>query len=165
MLSNEQVNELENLIVFSTMDNLPLVLSRAIPLLFSELRLVRATLDSRVGDFLGGITHATDEREEVGQSAGDSGLLQRDEPVAPSPQVQGASHSGGDKAVAGGQGAAQVGGDGVDKPRRGRRKKAGSASPLDTGTSQSQVGGQDDPASGFDSLLSIEAPTRLKGGA
>jgi hypothetical protein len=27
------------------------------------------------------------------------------------------------------------------------------------------VGGQDDPAAGFDSLLSIEAPSRLKGGA
>jgi hypothetical protein len=62
MLSDSQVNELENLIVFSTMDNLPLVLSRAIPLLFSELRLVRATLDSRVGDFLGGITSATEIR-------------------------------------------------------------------------------------------------------
>ena len=59
MLSDKQIDDLERLIVFGTMDDLPLILSRAIPVLFAELRLVRATLDSRVNDFLqGGLSNA-----------------------------------------------------------------------------------------------------------
>ncbi len=162
MLSDKQVNDLENLIVFSTMDNLPLILSRAIPLLFSELRLVRATLDSKVGDFLGGIH---DQREEVGEGAGDSGLPPRHEPVEAGPKVSGDGHAGGDQAVAGEQGEAQERGDGTHRRKRGRPKKAGGSVSLDTGASQQEVGGEADPAQGFDSLLGIEATPRLKGGA
>jgi hypothetical protein len=164
MLSDKQVNELENLIVFSTMDNLPLILSRAIPLLFSELRLVRATLDSKVGDFLGGIGNADDERAEVDQDSGHSGLPQRAVPVADRQQVPGSGHSAGDQALAGGQGATTNEGDGTPKRRRSPRKKVGGSVLVDTGAGQPQVGGQDDPAAGFDSVLGIEASPRLKGG-
>ena len=47
MLTNEQVDELEAVIFGASMENLPLVLGKAIPLLFAELRVVRATLDSK----------------------------------------------------------------------------------------------------------------------
>lgn len=53
MLTNEQVDELEAVIFGANMENLPLVLGKAIPLLFAELRVVRATLDSKVNSFLG----------------------------------------------------------------------------------------------------------------
>ena len=53
MLSDEQINELEAVIFGANMENLPLVLGKAIPLLFAELRVVRATLDSKVNTFLG----------------------------------------------------------------------------------------------------------------
>ena len=162
MISNSQVDELERLIVFSTMDNLPLVLSRAIPLLFSELRLVRATLDSKVGDFLGGIGNADDRRTEVDQGAASEGLPSRHEPLADRQEVQAPSKPEGDTPVARGLGQESGGGEG-GKRRRGRPKKDRSAGIVDTGASQPQVGGPVAPEVGDDSLLGIEAPSRLKG--
>jgi len=162
MLSDAQINELESLIVFSTMDNLPLVLSRAIPLLFSELRLVRATLDSKVGDFLGGITNASDQRTEVVAGAGEAGLRERHEPVAARPQVQGNGNPPADQGLAGGEHQGQ-GDQGQPKRRRGRPKKSAGAGQLDTGAGQQEVGGQVTPETRDASVLSIEASTRLKG--
>lgn len=52
MLSDEQVDELERVIFGSTIDDLPMILGKALPLLFAELRIVRATLDSKVSRFL-----------------------------------------------------------------------------------------------------------------
>lgn len=162
MLSNDQVNELERLIVFSTMDNLPLVLSRAIPLLFSELRLVRATLDSKVGDFLGGIGNADVERTEVAQGAASEGLPSGHEPLADRQEVQAPSKSEGDSVLARGLGQASGGGE-TGKRRRGRPKKDRSSSGLDPGAGQPQVGGPVATESGDDSFLGITASPRLKG--
>ena len=162
MLTNDQVNELENLIVFSTMDNLPLVLSRAVPLLFSELRLVRATLDSKVGDFLGGITSADVEREPVDSRPSEDGLRSRTELVAARPQVQGGGNQPADQGLARGDDPS-AGDSGQPKRGRGRPKKVRSPSELDTGAGQPQVGGATDSEEGFDAILRIEAPARLKG--
>ncbi len=162
MLTDAQVDELERLIVFSTMDTLPLVLSRAVPLLFSELRLVRATLDSKVGDFLGGITNADDQRTEVATGAGEAGLRERHEPVAARPQVQRNGNPPADQGLAGGEHQGQ-GDTGQPKRRRGRPKKGSGPSQLDTGAGQPQVGGQVTPEVGVDSVLGIEATPRLKG--
>jgi hypothetical protein len=162
MLSDAQVDELERLIVFSTMDTLPLVLSRAVPLLFSELRLVRATLDSKVGDFLGGITNADDQRTVVATGAGEAGLRERHEPVAVRPQVQGHGNPPADQGLAGGEHQGQ-GDTGQPKRRRGRPKKGSGPSQLDTGAGQPQVGGPVTPEVGVDSVLGIEANPRLKG--
>jgi len=162
MLSNSQVDELERLIVFSTMDNLPLVLSRAIPLLFSELRLVRATLDSKVGDFLGGIGNADDERTEVDQRADTEGLPSRHEPLADRKEVQAPSVAQGHTPVAGGLD--QESGSGASgKRRRGRPKKDRSAGIVDTGAGQPQVGGPVNPATGDFDILGITPSPRLKG--
>ena len=162
MLTNDQVNELENLIVFSTMDNLRLVLSRAVPLLFSELRLVRATLDSKLADFLGGISNADVEREPVDSRPSADGLRSRTELVAARPQVQGDGNPPADQRLARGDDS-DTGHQGQPKRRRGRPKKATSPSELDTGAGQPQVGGATDSEEGFDAILGIEAPARLKG--
>lgn len=162
MLTDDQVNELERLIVFSTMDNLPLVLSRAIPLLFSELRLVRATLDSKVGDFLGGITHADNQRGEVAEFAGSEGLRERHEPLANRKEVQGGGHSPTDTGVAGGFDPANGHPEG-GKRRRGRPKKERGPIELDTGADQQAVGGAIAPETRDAGILGIEASSKLKG--
>lgn len=57
MLSDSQIDELEHFIFNSTTQDLPVVLGKALPLLFAELRVVRATLDSKVSAFLGEVEH------------------------------------------------------------------------------------------------------------
>ena len=159
MLSNSQVDELERLIVFSTMDNLPLVLSRAIPLLFSELRLVRATLDSKVGDFLGGIG---EQREEVAAATGEAGLRGRAESLAARPEVQVGRQPEGHQVVADGN-AAEDGARDSGKRKRGRPKKIASPSQMDTGASQPQMGGPVGTEARVPDILGISPSPRLKG--
>ena len=69
MLSNSEVDELERLIVYSDLQRLPMILSKAIPILFSELRLTRAALDGKAMAFLGAFE---DEAGEPGEDS--SGL-------------------------------------------------------------------------------------------
>jgi hypothetical protein len=162
MLNDSQVDELERLIVFSTMDNLPLVLSRAIPLLFSELRLVRATLDSKVGDFLGGIGHADEQREPVDSRPSSDGLRGGHESVAARPQVPGSGNAPADQGLAG-RGHPSEGDQVAPNRRRGRPKKVRGPVVVDTGAGQPQVGGQAAPETGVTDILGIEATPRLKG--
>lgn len=54
MLRDDEIDQLENYIVHSTIQDLPALLMRAIPLLFSELRLARAALDQQTAAFLQG---------------------------------------------------------------------------------------------------------------
>jgi len=79
MLSDEQVDELERVIFGSTIDDLPMILGKALPLLFAELRIVRATLDSKVSRFL-------EVPNVINRDAGTGGSEQlvpvRDEPEA-----------------------------------------------------------------------------------
>lgn len=142
MLDDRQIDELENLIVFSTMDQLPLVLSRAIPILFAELRLVRATLDSKVNDFLGGLPHdlSTAANNEGTDRASQTGVPERRQPVgsddplpAPSQQGQGSGVGGGSSASEGGSGEGKV------KRRGGRPKGSRNKKNLDAGDSSQTV--------------------------
>ena len=64
MLSDEQINEMENLIYFSEPDEVMEVLSKLIPVLFAELRITRGTLNSKVDSFLNGVDHARDSLDE-----------------------------------------------------------------------------------------------------
>ena len=100
MLDDRQIDQLEQLIVFSTMDELPLVLSRAIPVLFAELRLVKATLDSKVNSFLEGIE--SNDRPQLGSGdsdadygeglglsgTGDTGVRGGGQPLEPEQQIR-----------------------------------------------------------------------------
>ena len=68
MLTDEQIDELEHFIFNSTTQDLPVVLGKALPLLFAELRVVRATLDSKVSTFLGEVEVGHDRVREGGGS-------------------------------------------------------------------------------------------------
>lgn len=68
MLSDEQVDELERVIFGSTIDDLPMILGKALPLLFAELRIVRATLDSKVSRFLEVPSNVTSRDASTGGS-------------------------------------------------------------------------------------------------
>lgn len=157
-MTDEQVDELERLIIYSTMDNLPLVLSRAIPLLFAELRTVRATLDARVNSFLEGFTD--DARAEGGDSAG----------IPVGADVD----RGGDEVSLGiAEGtAAMPGGDHQaedlpkvegSKRRRGRPKKGRDQGVVDGGSSPEPVGGPLPVEAGDAGVLPISGPPRLRG--
>lgn len=61
MLTDEQVDEIENLIYFAEPDQIMEVLSKLLPVLFAELRITRGTLDSKVNSFLNGVSDARDE--------------------------------------------------------------------------------------------------------
>ncbi len=52
MLSDEQVDQLEHAISSSTLNDLPSLLTRLIPALFSELRLTRDAMRERTEEFL-----------------------------------------------------------------------------------------------------------------
>ena len=53
MLTNEQIDQMEQMIYFAEPDEVMEVLSKLIPVLFAELRITRGTLDSKVSQFLG----------------------------------------------------------------------------------------------------------------
>jgi hypothetical protein len=152
------VDELERLIIYSTMDNLPLVLSRAIPLLFAELRTVRATLDARVNSFLEGFT------DDSGAEGGDSpGIPDRDD----------AGRGRADFPVGIAEGTAAVpGGDHqaedlpkVEEPkrRRGRPKKGSNQGFVDDRPGPEPVGGQIPVEAGDAGILPISGAPRVRG--
>jgi hypothetical protein len=65
MLSDAEIDQLERLIVHSDLNQLPLILMRAVPMLFAELRVVRAALDQHTNSFLG---EQTDDRAWSGDT-------------------------------------------------------------------------------------------------
>lgn len=142
MLDDKQIDELERLIVFSELKDLPMILSRAVPLLFSELRLVKATLDSKVSNFLGGldaVSHSTkgdtgEDQDSVRKGDDHSaGVLgdrsQSNDRVHPTNGVRPNQEGTEEKAGAG------------DRPRRGRPKGSRNKSKLVTGGRPEEVGG------------------------
>lgn len=154
MLSDEQIDSLEKLIVFSTMDQLPLILSRAIPVLFSELRLVKATLDSKVNNFLEGI--GTDDRPQYGDGDGEGdqgegfgpqgadreGVPSRGQHLVPEEQVRTTDPAFGSEATSGGDRPAPR----RTKPRRSNRggdspRTGPDEIPVVGGDSQQEMGG------------------------
>ena len=176
MLSDEQVNELENLIVYSELNQLPLILSRAIPILFSELRVVRAALDEKTSRFLGGFddrvssAQVQDPRGDTrhGEEAVDRRLHVGPERVeSPSP-VPASEEESGVSATPGGGSVEDEGGNSTRRrSRRGRNSKAAGQYQgiLDGRTSEPAVGGEIDKQDGRDGPLPISAHPKLEGGA
>jgi hypothetical protein len=158
MLDDRQIDELERLIVFSELKDLPMVLSRAIPLLFSELRLVKATLDSKVSNFLGGFDAVTQRTEGVKDQDQEGVQGGEDDPADM------AGHKAGSSVVHpsdGGRSDERPGSGLPDKPRRGRPKGSKNKRKLDTGGLTQEVGGQDSGLSGESGEGGIEAVARL----
>jgi len=151
MLTDEQVDELERVIFGSTIDDLPMILGKALPLLFAELRVVRATLDSKVASFLGEVEDGQPKRTAGGMrqnvsgggfkpeqsdganvrqadKSGDKGTPKRVRRRKNQPEVE--DNTGGDRgSEAGDQGQLErvTGGEGVDgkKKRQPKRARAG----------------------------------------
>lgn len=162
MLDDRQIDELENLIVFSTMDQLPLVLSRAIPILFAELRLVRATLDSKVNDFLGGLPHdlSAAANNEGTHRASETGVPERRQPVGSDDSLPAPSQQSQDSVVGGGSSASEGGsGEGKTQRRRGRPKGSRNQKNLDAGDGSQTVRREvREEALGDSGILPIENP-------
>jgi hypothetical protein len=145
MLTDEQVDELENYIVRSTTDQLPSLLMRAIPLLFSELRLARAALNDQTNAFFqGGMNNDRPASlDPAGQGKPDpAGIPARRDvgthvaheapPSAEDPDSATAARHGGDEAE---------GSEVRPKPRRNKRKGKGDSGDLERGGDSPQVGG------------------------
>ena len=164
MLSDSQIDELERLIVFSNMDDLPLVLGRAIPILFAELRMVRATLDSKVNAFLqGGTSDASGLPEGKSHAGTDSqspqGVSGGNEFVGLDDSLPGNRQPQHDQGLAGGH-PETIGEPGNGpKRKRGRPKGSRNKSKLGAGGGQQEVGGSVRGSdSGVSGLLPIQAP-------
>ncbi len=149
MLTDEQVDELERLIVYATMDNLPLILSRAIPLLFSELRTVRATLDARINSFFGGLGNGLPEGSDT------AGLPERNVGVERRPEVPLAEEAGPAGSTGGDSPAQELPENPRPKRGRNRRKKGVGESGVDGGSGQPEVGGEVLDASGGSGCLPL----------
>jgi hypothetical protein len=121
MLTDAQIDELEHFIFNSTTQDLPVVLGKALPLLFAELRVVRATLDSKVATFLGEV-----ESHDTGREEGSPPLCQGGEEPARGNE--------GDEGPTGA-------GEGEDAPDKVRRGKDGEASVCVAGGDQKTDGG------------------------
>ena len=160
MLEDKQIDELERLIVFSELKDLPMILSRAVPLLFSELRLVKATLDSKVNHFLGGldaVAHGT----EVPHGKSEEGLRSGSHDMGPDnllPAVVQGGNSGG-----GGRHPAEEAGNqgGGVKRGRGRPKGSRNKSQLEPRGSEIEMGGGQPGQQGTIGAGGIEASPRL----
>ena len=67
MLSDQQINELEWLLLSCPPEQLDQVVSKVTPILFAELRIQRGILGSRIANFLGEFD-AADTKEETRES-------------------------------------------------------------------------------------------------
>ena len=160
MLEDKQIDELERLIVFSELKDLPMILSRAIPLLFSELRLVKATLDSKVSTFLGGFDGPT---RGTGVAEEDSEAEVRGRGVGMG--TVGKAHGGIQELDSHGAGrpdqSEEVGERIAPKRGRGRPKGSRNKGPVDSRGDEPAVGGSEPQQPRGSSAISIEPSSRL----
>ena len=96
MLTDQQVDEIENLIYFAEPDQIMEVLSKLLPVLFAELRITRGTLDSKVNSFLNGVNDARDSANEGTNDAPKDGTTAPNsgEPVPQQPHEHQADNKG-----------------------------------------------------------------------
>ena len=89
MLSDREIDELESVIAGSTLQQLPMLLMKAIPLLFSELRVSRAALESHSNDLLRELTSEFANQDPgPSQESDRHGLPKRDVPVSCPGEIQ-----------------------------------------------------------------------------
>ena len=150
MLTDEQVDEIENLIYFAEPDQIMEVLSKLLPVLFAELRITRGTLDSKVNSFLNGVNDARDSANEGtndapkdGETAPNGGKLIHDQPHEHQADNQGSQPqpelpaSVSDPATTDKPKKTRRR---VSKPRRNSSKKARDTGCVDTRASKAKVG-------------------------
>ena len=171
MLSNEEIDKLENLIVFSELNRLPLILSRAIPALFAELRVVRAALDEKTASFLGDLIDdrngASDTNNSQHTPAVNSGLPDRVVGVEPATQVPAPQEAGGVRHPDESGSPKKARG----KSTRGRPRRSGDSQEerpyqelLERRAGQPALGGEIEQQDVRDGALPLSAHPRLGGG-
>lgn len=69
MLSDEQLDQMEQMIYFAEPDEVMEVLSKLIPVLFAELRITRGTLNSKVNQFLGDVSDGSNGDAPANEAA------------------------------------------------------------------------------------------------
>lgn len=89
MLSEHEIDDLEAVIANSTLQQLPMLLMKAIPLLFSELRVARAALETHSNNLLRELTHEFAKQDSgPSQESDRHGLPTGDVSVSRSGEVQ-----------------------------------------------------------------------------
>lgn len=83
MLTNEQIDQMEQMIYFAEPDEVMEVLSKLIPVLFAELRITRGTLDSKVSQFLGDVNEQHHAPENAGDAPADTEPVRQQQDVDP----------------------------------------------------------------------------------
>lgn len=147
MLSDEQVDELERVIFGSTIDDLPMILGKALPLLFAELRIVRATLDSKVSRFLEVPSNVTNR--DAGTGGSEQLVPVRDEPEA---------SAGGDAREVPVHEQAEAAGASV-----GVRRQEADGGASDTGGSKAEDTGSEKPVAPRNRKPKVGRPRKSKG--
>ena len=153
MLSDKEIDQLEQYMVHSTLNDLPALLMRAIPLLLSELRIARAALNAQTETFLKGETNDRGGKDVEGDGGRDMQAVRGGEVVG----VVAGDHlpdsgTDSDQGTASQEGANEAEAVPVPgpKPRRNRRKKGGDPERVDSGGGEHAMG-----RAGI-SILSIE---------
>ena len=149
MLTDEQVDEIENLIYFAEPDQIMEVLSKLLPVLFAELRITRGTLDSKVNSFLNGVSDARDSANEGTNDApkDEATASNSREPVPQQPHEHQADNQGSESQPELPASASDPATTDkpkktrrrVSKPRRNSRTKARDTGCVDAGASKAKV--------------------------
>lgn len=143
MLSDEQLDAMEQMIYFAEPDEVMEVLSKLIPVLFAELRITRGTLNSKVNQFLGEVSDGSN-----GDAPKDEAASQHsEEPLPQPPHEHTEDHEGNEpqpdgKASAGDPPTASGGKEKkrrVVKPRRDRAKEKRNQGAMDTRTGKAEI--------------------------
>ena len=141
MLTNEQIDQMEQMIYFAEPDEVMEVLSKLIPVLFAELRITRGTLDSKVSQFLGDVNEQHPSPENAGDAPADKEPVreQRDVDTGDQQSVQSQPDSeGGDGGTSAPSGRKKN--KGRPAAKGGTRKKAGSNKKvMDTRTGKAEI--------------------------
>ena len=143
MLSDQQINELEWLLLSCPPEQLDQVVSKVTPILFAELRIQRGILGSRINSFLGEFD-ATNTEEKTGES--DASVSQgSDADRSETPDEGGVGVHGTEKDTRATDGKKKVARRNRSKPSRTNRKKRSNKKKLDAGASKPKVGGKAKP--------------------
>lgn len=167
MLSDDQINELERGLFTAVRADVPLLVGKWLPVLFTELRLARAALDAKAQDFLMGGDSDLPGRA-IGHSAstpeGDGGGLpdgdehpRRPEEVEPVAEASGVTDA---PPVGGGKGKRRQASR-RPKPRRNREAAGPYEGLVVTGGSEPEMGGEDSESVPGSEPDDVEAPASL----
>ena len=143
MLTDAQIDEMEQMIYFAEPDEVMEILSKLIPVLFAELRITRGTLNSKVNQFLGEVSDGSN-----GDAPKDEAATQHsEEPLPQQPHEHTEDHEGNEPQPDGEASASDPSpaSGGKEKKRRvaksrgNRAKKKSNKRTMDTRTGKAEI--------------------------